>query len=432
MEDLRLKTGRLWGDMVHEASVPGLLGRDLTTEERRAEAALQGILARRGRAGGLCDAIRQMAEKEPEPFCSAAISLLGSETDPEARRWLYNQLVECPEFLVQLTRPDRFNRSQLLEVCRNLMTIDSLLDVRLARLTPGRQSGDRSLLEPEAVVLVLDILNEISAGGRLILLLNHLTQHEDRRIAAKATLMVGKRLRNQHWVARRMESGDERVRASVVEGLWNVPTTAARRCLWDGLNDKNNRVVGNALIGLHQLGEPAVHEFVKRMIEDPRPPFRWTAAWVMGQIGGEEFVEFLERALQDKDPQVQRSAQRALTAIRPPVIPEPEPAVAAEAGPAVAAEVSTEATVPSLEAAAEIVPEAPVATPEPEITPSPESEAPAAAVPPQSGADVKPAEKPASAKEPVPAEKPTAPEAAPEEEFTFSFDGSYKGNRRRR
>jgi len=298
--------------------MPGLVGRDLTPDEEAVAGLLQSALTKHTHTHTVAEAVSRIAAHSPQGFCSAALFLLDSAPDPSLRRKRYQQLVECPEFLIRLMQPACFSRTHLLGICRALMELDPTFDVRLARLTPARWQNDSPLNE-DGVVLVLDILNEISAGGRLILLLNHLTQHPNRHIAAKATLLIGKRLRNQDWVNRHLDSGDERVRANVLEGLWNVATPDARLCLWRGLKDKNNRVVGNALLGLHQLGERTVFEYVKRMIEDPRPPFRWTAAWVMGKIGSEEFVDSLERALPDENAQVRRAAQRALAAIRQPV-----------------------------------------------------------------------------------------------------------------
>lgn len=292
-----------------------LVGRDLTIPERVVAGLLQTALARHGHSREIGEEVSRIAVRSPRGFGPAALSLLDAAQDPGVRKKIYQQLLECPEFLIRLMQPGGFSRAQLVEICRELLTLDPTFDVRLARLTPARWQDD-SPLDEDGVVQVLDILNEISPGGRLILLLNHLTRHPNPHIASKATLLIGKRLRNQDWVNRHLESGDERIRANAVEGLWNVTTQAARQCLWKGLKDKNNRVVGNALLGLHQLGEPTVLEFVKRMIEDPRPPFRWTAAWVMGKIGGGEFIEPLERALQDQDAQVRRSAQRALSTIR--------------------------------------------------------------------------------------------------------------------
>lgn len=295
-------------------AMPDWLGRPLTTPEQVVKAALERTLAAAGKIGTLATALQPLAARAPDSFFAAALSLFGSTVDVRARRRLYDAVAECPQFWVELLRTGRFDRFALLDVCRFLMTIEDLLDVRLARMLPGRHTND-SQMNPETVLRVLELLDQLSPGSRLILLLNHLTMHPDRRIAAKSTLLVGRRLRNQDWVAQHLDSDDGRVRASAVEGLWGVTSPQAHASLWASLKDKNNRVVGNALIGLHRLGEPGVHEFVKRMIEDPRPPFRWTAAWVMGKIGAEEFTEYLERAVRDQEPHVQRAAERALECI---------------------------------------------------------------------------------------------------------------------
>lgn len=327
--------------------MPGLLGRDLTREEEALAERLRAAARQRGTVREGAALLRHAAASVPHLLCPAALAVLELETDTAALRWLYTQLVEGPEFLTRLLDPDQFPRSRQIEICRRLMAIDPLFDVRLARLTPGRRLEDPTL-ETKEVVRVLDVLDQISPGPRLILLLQHLARHTDPRIASKATLLIGKRLRNEDFVARQLESPDCRVRASTIEGLWNSSQPGSRARLWAGLKDKNNRVVGNALIGLHRLGEAGVREFVMRMIEDTRPPFRWTAAWVMGQIGGEEFIAPLEHAAADPDAQVRRSAQKALQAIRQPETENPPgaPAGAEPAAPCLECAASSAAAPP--------------------------------------------------------------------------------------
>ena len=302
-------------------------------DEREIEEWLAGLRKQYGQGRGAGEAIRAMAAGDPKRLCTALLSVLKKEGNAGKRQWLYGQLVACPALLIQLMDPSRMSRKELAELCRNWMAWDNQVDLRLARLTPGRGGGGQ--LPTETVVRILDVLDEISPGPRLILLLNHLTQHPNRRIAAKATMLVGRRLRNQDWVVRQMENEDGRVRASVVEGLWGDSTAAAQSHLWASLKDKNNRVVGNALIGLGQMGEPGVNEFAKRMLEDPRPPFRWTAAWVMGKIGAPEFVEHLERARGDKEAHVRKAAGRALELIHARGITEARPALVTRATEAV-------------------------------------------------------------------------------------------------
>jgi hypothetical protein len=295
--------------------MPDWLKQDLTEPEQAVRATLHRALQTLTQPEDLATRVGSLAAHSPGLFFAAALSLLGSTTDPGARRRIYNSVADCPEFWSELLAAGRFSRSELLEVGQYLMTIEGLMDVRLVRLFPGRTMSD-SKLSQEAVLRALDLLDQLSPGSRLILLVNHLTQHANQRIASKATILVGRRLRNQDWLAQHLDSENGRVRASAIEGLWGVQSPSARRDLIACLKDKNNRVVGNAVIGLYRLGEPRVNEFVKRMIEDERPPFRWTAAWAMGQIGSGEFVEYLERAVKDTEAHVRRAAERALEAIQ--------------------------------------------------------------------------------------------------------------------
>lgn len=270
-------------------------------------------------------ALRDAAEHSPAQFFCAGLAILESEMDSRERRGLYMELLECPEFLRELANPDRFDRKQFLEVCRWLKdNVDDFLDLRLARLTPGRH-GDEYDLGPEAVLRILDVLHTISTGPRLVQVIGHLVNHPHEQIASKATLLLGHRLRSEEWLRNRYQSADPRVRASVVEGLWGVNASYARKCFLDSLRDENNRVVGNALFGLHLLGEPGVDRRIEGMLHDPRPHFRRTAAWLMGRSGKLEFAEALREAQSDENPGVRETATQALSVLPKPKIVETTP-----------------------------------------------------------------------------------------------------------
>jgi hypothetical protein len=287
-----------------------LLGRRLTPEERAFESSLRDALGSQERRQAR-STFHDIAARSPQLFLPAAISLLESESQPVGRRRLYLQLMECPEFLIQLVQPEWFSQQQFLKVCQALKQIDDLLDLRLARLVPGRHADDYELSR-EVILRLLDVLHTISSGPRLIQVLGHLTNYPDEHIASKATMLVGHRVRSAAWLFDHFHTSDARVRASVIEGIWGVDTLSARKCLQDSLNDSNNRVVGNALVGLHLLGDKTVDQAVEQMICDARPNFRRTAAWVMGKIGKREFAEALERAVQDDDSGVREMAARSL------------------------------------------------------------------------------------------------------------------------
>ena len=80
------------------------------------------------------------------------------------------------------------------------------------------------------------------------------------------------------WV---LHEADPRVRANAIEALWWVDTPEARALLHLATNDSDNRVLGNALLGLYYLGDCAVLEQLIKLSADAPAGFRATAAWVL-------------------------------------------------------------------------------------------------------------------------------------------------------
>lgn len=263
-------------------------------------------------------ALAELASHNGELFFEAALGLLEEMPDSPERAAMYGRLCDCPEFLIQLTRPDRFSKSKRLNLCRNFIQFDKRLDIRLADLLPHRRD-DTYRLPPETIAGILDILNEISTGPRLVLLLNHLTDHPDQMVAERAVVLMGRRIQNSSWSQRYLMASDGGLRASAVESMWGRKTPAARTALWGCVNDASHQVVGNAVFGLHLLGEGGVDEIVTGMLDDARPPFRSTAAQVMGKIAKEEYADVLVKATTDTDPNVRLEAKRALVNIRRPI-----------------------------------------------------------------------------------------------------------------
>jgi HEAT repeat protein len=256
-------------------------------------------------------ALRKASSADPELFFQAGYRLLESMPDSLERTRVCNGLLGCPQFLVELIRKDRFSLPKLIQICRSLAAIDTRLDIRLARLLPGRLE-DRYRLESEVVARILDLLNEISTGPRLILLLSHLTSHPHPRVAESATVLMGRRVCNSGWTRRRLETGSPEVRAGVVQGLWGRNTPEARITMRRCLDDTSERVVGNAVFGLHLLREADVPELMERLMADERPPFRATAARLAGQMGTADFTGLLDRARSDSEASVRLAALQAM------------------------------------------------------------------------------------------------------------------------
>ena len=262
--------------------------------------------------------IRKLASDAPELFAALSTELLMTASDTPGYRFLAIQLVKQPSAVDRLTDHWRFTASQAIQLARKLLKVDPTLDVRLARRLPGRNgSAVSDTLKGAAAERALDILDEISEGRRVVPLLNHLIDHPDKKISSKAALLIGRRVQNIAWAARVIAEGeDPRTRANAIESIWGGSSAGAVDLFHASLNDSDNRVVGNAIVGLHLAGDPEVSNVVIKFAEDFKPEFRMTAAWAMGRVGDPIFVPLLTPLIKDSHPGVRRAALKALHGIR--------------------------------------------------------------------------------------------------------------------
>jgi hypothetical protein len=290
-------------------------GQNYSSAIRALQVSLKGALQLPEGSMHAQSALRQASQSDPELFFQAGYRLAESLAGSPECATVCKRLLGCPIFLIELTRKERFSLPKLLWICRTYAAMDRSLDIRLANLLPGRRE-DPCGLGADVVARILEILNEISVGPRLILPLGHLTAHPNPAVAEKATLLIGRRICNFGWSQRRLESGGPEIRAGVLQSLWGSNTPQARLTMRKCLQDTSERVVGNAVFGLHLLHEADSLELVKRMMADERPAFRATAAYLAGQIGTPEASALLRLAKNDGEARVRLAAKQSMVQVR--------------------------------------------------------------------------------------------------------------------
>lgn len=146
------------------------------------------------------------------------------------------------------------------EGCRGFTTPESPLDARLLAPDSRASEGPFGGRYPGRLAH-LDLPDEISPGTGLILPQNHGTPPPEARIGARATLPVATRLGNPIG---------KRVNDRSAPASWTVS---------------------------RMVRQPTVEPFLEgsRQAGHSRPaaPFRSTAAWIMGPIRGQKFIEFV-------------------------------------------------------------------------------------------------------------------------------------------
>jgi HEAT repeat protein len=243
----------------------------------------------------------------------------GSQTPGHA--YLLNLLVENDLLPQALANDAEFSFAEAVDFVTIASRIDPLLDTKLARWTLNRLRGESAERATPAARRILNILERTSTSNRLASILVQLLRIPDPAIRSKAALLLGRGTRGVRWA---LGERDPRVRANAVEAVWGVDSKGIRKALWQLAKDSNNRVAGNALLGLYSLGEEPAMEGLLRMSEHSFPRFRATAAWVMGQTQDPSFLEALHRLEKDRDAQVQRNASLALARIDRMAAPEAE------------------------------------------------------------------------------------------------------------
>jgi hypothetical protein len=229
--------------------------------------------------------LSRLARESCALFLPAATTYMLAPQTSNAQRFLINLALREHELPAFLADPANATPEIAQELFRKFMEVDPAFDVTMARRLPDRNCTNHTeAFDEPRCTRALDMLDRNSPGRRLLPILSHLPNSLDQRVAAKATLFIGRRLQSPVWVANLLSRPDPRLRASAVESIWGLNTTAAIRLLEKCTDDLSNRVMGNALVGLYIAGQRSVVGELLSLSESPFPARRSMAAWAMGKL----------------------------------------------------------------------------------------------------------------------------------------------------
>jgi hypothetical protein len=263
-------------------------------------------------------AMRRIVKRAPSAFAACGIQLLSEGSDSPGYSYLITLLLKTSQFFCDLCDPAKFSYEEAIALSHRLIKADARFDTLLAQQLPKRSGMDSPLSEmPGAIERALELLDEVSAGGRVVATLSHLTEHPDKKISSKAALLLGKRIQNLAWAKRIISEGrDRRLRANAIESIWGSKSPEVNALFRTCLRDRDNRVVGNSIVGLYLAGDKEVPGIVQRFAGNDEPDFRMTAAWAMGKLADPSYVATLKPLIKDTSPAVRRAALRSLHEIR--------------------------------------------------------------------------------------------------------------------
>ena len=263
-----------------------------------------------GNPTGVARNIRELAAKAPERVVESLLQLLDEGRWGDATPFLARLMSSLGGTAAKLCDPEA-SLDGVVSVARVLMQYEPRFDALFAK-----SLLDEDQMTEDSRQRGLAVLAKLDGGGRLIPILMQFLRDPEIRIRSKAAMVFGQIMPTQGIMERLMRDPDARVRANFIEGLWKRTVSDCRPMFRQALEDSHHRVVGNALVGLHRLGEARdVVKHLGKMVRRPEPLFRGAAAWVMGQTGETRYIEVLRVLARDGDPMVRRSAYRSLRQI---------------------------------------------------------------------------------------------------------------------
>lgn len=257
--------------------------------------------------------IRQCLEEDPDSFLRSAMAVLKEDRTSAGAQHLIAAIVAAG-LLVPALCDRQLSRDEAIAVAQMAGRFDSKLEATIARRLSDSVEGAGD--EEADHVRLIEILTAISDGVRIFPSLVRLLRHPNAHIRSKAVLTIGRGNRSAAWVRQKLSDSDPRIRANAAEALWHVESDEARELLEQLMRDSNNRVAGNAMVGLYRLGNQAAIPEILGMARHESALFRATAAWAMGATGDPRFTEPLAGLLRETHGVVRKRAFAALGSIR--------------------------------------------------------------------------------------------------------------------
>jgi hypothetical protein len=258
----------------------------------------------------------QLLTADAHAFCVAGIRVLASVKPSAGARFLVYLLSK--KKLLSAGLLDEGTCS-LKEAVAAAKTIDDLgthlqpaLEIALSRALQVRATKEGA----REVMRILEVLEAIPSQNSWPAFQNELMTHPDAGVRSKATLVIGRALKNGAWLSRRMMDKDPRVQANAIEALWTMDAADSRAALTAALRSPNNRVAANAALGLYRASDMKAVKAMLDMVRHPDPMFRVSGLWAIAQTEDPRFIPFLREQFNSSTGKIKLAVTRSLARIR--------------------------------------------------------------------------------------------------------------------
>ncbi len=267
------------------------------------------ILARR--------AMRELLFRSPGRFYGASLQVLKTGISSPGHDYLITLLLENDLLSIALADPDAFSVQNAVALAKNLHRLDPHLDAKLMKKMFAEDGSCATDVDPASGYRILEVIDAVSDGTRLVPGLMKLLRHKDKRLQSKAALLLARAHHNPEWFQAQLTHADPRVRSNVIEGLLHTtPTPKQLESIWAVSSDGHHRVATTALLVLVRSRYPGSAEKLEQLADHPLDAFRVAAAWAMAETGDGRFLEILQRLAKSDSGNVRRMAIKGAVSLR--------------------------------------------------------------------------------------------------------------------
>jgi hypothetical protein len=177
-----------------------------------------------------------------------------------------------------------------------------------------------ALTDPASILGGLTLVPALGDYSIMIPWLRSLSAHSDTRVCSRAAKLLCQLRPSKGLIDRYLQSHDARVRAAVMEALWNPKAIHVNdvtlHVLRSAVADPHHRVAINALVGLYRLGEiESLHKLLA-LCSSKQHLFRAATAWALGAIQDSRAIPALRKLTLDHSFTVRQQAANSLTKVR--------------------------------------------------------------------------------------------------------------------
>jgi HEAT repeat protein len=201
----------------------------------------------------------------------------------------------------------RFDLNQRIAAGKALIKIDPTFHVQLGEKLESDDHADMHK--------AMSIIRTLNQGTFFEYALEHLTHHDDPKIASAAVKTLGSAgtERAARILESSLEHGDARMRANAVEALDQIEHRNHVNQLVKMSREDDNRPRANAIGALLAMNFADALTTLANMLNDERPMHRLSALWLVDHLNLRDMVRHVaELSISDKDAKVRTRASKLI------------------------------------------------------------------------------------------------------------------------